>query len=595
MMNLKELDLRNCSIVVLENDVFKNLPNLEKLFLSHNYLSTLQAHVFTPLSRLNHLDISYNEIDDSASFSDDPFQLLSNGLILDEELFLGLENLIFLDLSHTKLQQDSIRAFAHLRSKVEQLSLCYTEIPLIVPQMFMQTNLKVLDLSGNPNLTPNLASIWFHGLEKKLEILVFKNSNINILNPFVRLQKLRMLDLADNNINQLVFTYFQNFQQLEIVDLSNNHISNWYERVFIGNSILRIINLRSNNINLMTPEMMADFRTILFLAIGANNFVCDCSLRAFIDRAAWNAQYQQCRIANGRSKRSVEFEDPEYYYNVMLREYHYYIKYAKESYNNMIFTPNEGNVKKLSSSPKMQLSSNCERNLNGTIDDPNMNFDFLLFDYNENDYHCIETDKYGNSNKRLVFNEIASCYQKDEQTEEPYDDLITTESEQMHKPEYEKFPNPSSSGRNFLIIYISVCVPLTAIGFLFFWKRTDIRYFYAIFRNSLILSLNKDDKNAMVLKNRRGTTSMNDEYNYDVFVSYSDKDRGWVLDELIPNIEKRTEVTICLHERDFQVGLSILENIIQCMDQSRCLLLVVSESFLKSNWCAFEMHLAQHR
>lgn len=31
------------------------------------------------------------------------------------------------------------------------------------------------------------------------------------------------------------------------------------------------------------------------------------------------------------------------------------------------------------------------------------------------------------------------------------------------------------------------------------------------------------------------------------------------------------------------------------MDRSRCLMLVVSESFLLSKWCQFEMHLAQHR
>jgi len=31
------------------------------------------------------------------------------------------------------------------------------------------------------------------------------------------------------------------------------------------------------------------------------------------------------------------------------------------------------------------------------------------------------------------------------------------------------------------------------------------------------------------------------------------------------------------------------------MDRSRCLLLIVSNSFLLSQWCQFEMHLAQHR
>lgn len=44
-----------------------------------------------------------------------------------------------------------------------------------------------------------------------------------------------------------------------------------------------------------------------------------------------------------------------------------------------------------------------------------------------------------------------------------------------------------------------------------------------------------------------------------------------------------------------QVGVSILENIIHSMDKSRTLLLVISEAFLLSQWCQFEMHLAQHR
>lgn len=30
------------------------------------------------------------------------------------------------------------------------------------------------------------------------------------------------------------------------------------------------------------------------------------------------------------------------------------------------------------------------------------------------------------------------------------------------------------------------------------------------------------------------------------------------------------------------------------MDRSRCLLMVISNSFVKSRWCQFEMHLAQY-
>lgn len=45
----------------------------------------------------------------------------------------------------------------------------------------------------------------------------------------------------------------------------------------------------------------------------------------------------------------------------------------------------------------------------------------------------------------------------------------------------------------------------------------------------------------------------------------------------------------------FQIGLSILENIVECMDRSHAILLVVSSAFVRSKWCQFEMHLAQYR
>lgn len=40
---------------------------------------------------------------------------------------------------------------------------------------------------------------------------------------------------------------------------------------------------------------------------------------------------------------------------------------------------------------------------------------------------------------------------------------------------------------------------------------------------------------------------------YDVFASYCDEDRQWVLDELLPQIESHPKISACLHERDFQV------------------------------------------
>jgi hypothetical protein len=120
-----------------------------------------------------------------------------------------------------------------------------------------------------------------------------------------------------------------------------------------------------------------------------------------------------------------------------------------------------------------------------------------------------------------------------------------------------------------------------------------LKYFCIILRNATILGLMKHDKEQLLRK--QSVSSTISTFLYDVFVSYSDHNREWVLNELLPNIEKTEEINVCLHERDFQIGVSILENIIYCMDHSRTILLVLSESFVLSHWCQFEMHLAQHR
>lgn len=43
------------------------------------------------------------------------------------------------------------------------------------------------------------------------------------------------------------------------------------------------------------------------------------------------------------------------------------------------------------------------------------------------------------------------------------------------------------------------------------------------------------------------------EFTYDVFISYSDADRAWVLDELITHLEGTADIRVCFHERDFLV------------------------------------------
>lgn len=153
-----------------------------------------------------------------------------------------------------------------------------------------------------------------------------------------------------------------------------------------------------------------------------------------------------------------------------------------------------------------------------------------------------------------------------------------------------------------VIMTLSTSIPTVLITslllFLLYWKWWYIRYFFVLCKNSAILTFMDDydgGKETIVRRKSNNSSASVDIFLYDIFVSYSDLNRDWVLNELIPNIEKRESINVCLHERDFQIGFGILENIVSCMDRSRCLLLLISKNFLQSQWCQFEMNLAQHR
>ncbi|KAG1665308.1 Histone H2B 3 [Nymphon striatum] len=86
------------------------------------------------------------------------------------------------------------------------------------------------------------------------------------------------------------------------------------------------------------------------------------------------------------------------------------------------------------------------------------------------------------------------------------------------------------------------------------------------------------------------------QYKYDAFVSYSHSDVDWVMNNLIPNIEtEELQMKLCLHERDFDIGNLVSENIFKSIENSRKTIIVLSNCYLTSKWCTFELHMAQHK
>ncbi|XP_031723155.1 toll-like receptor 18 isoform X2 [Anarrhichthys ocellatus] len=85
-------------------------------------------------------------------------------------------------------------------------------------------------------------------------------------------------------------------------------------------------------------------------------------------------------------------------------------------------------------------------------------------------------------------------------------------------------------------------------------------------------------------------------FTYHAFISYSHSDADWVRNQLLPCLESNgNSYRLCIHERDFMPGRWIIDNIIDNIESSRKVIFVLSQHFVNSDWCNYELYFAQQR
>ena len=57
----------------------------------------------------------------------------------------------------------------------------------------------------------------------------------------------------------------------------------------------------------------------------------------------------------------------------------------------------------------------------------------------------------------------------------------------------------------------------------------------------------------------------------------------------MPELEGRLGLRLCVHKRDFIPGKNIVDNIAECVESSKKILMVFSKDFVHSQWCQFEL------
>ncbi|XP_075054610.1 toll-like receptor 2 [Mixophyes fleayi] len=83
---------------------------------------------------------------------------------------------------------------------------------------------------------------------------------------------------------------------------------------------------------------------------------------------------------------------------------------------------------------------------------------------------------------------------------------------------------------------------------------------------------------------------------YDAFISFSERDSEWVENMMVPELENSNPpLRVCLHKRDFVPGKWIIDNIMDAMEKSYKTLFILSEHFVHSEWCKYELEFSHFR
>ncbi|KAF4522340.1 hypothetical protein B566_EDAN011060, partial [Ephemera danica] len=87
----------------------------------------------------------------------------------------------------------------------------------------------------------------------------------------------------------------------------------------------------------------------------------------------------------------------------------------------------------------------------------------------------------------------------------------------------------------------------------------------------------------MKQRNEDRLVQRNVPFEFDAFISYCAANRSWVMDKLLSSLEPPLgQYRLCFHERDFNIGRYIMDNVGVNIEKSRRVIFVLSNNFLES-------------
>lgn len=461
---------------------------------------------------------------------------------IERTSFVGPSNLELLSVESSAVTSIANYSFANL-TKLRTLNLNFNVLTKLYDITFYGLqNLDSLYLEWNRIEFPCQAPVFQWPVWKSRSVKPFQGfptafgglpdeNNSTDVEPFRYLPKLKRLKLANNNIRSLNTQLFEHLPSLEQVDLSGNFIHSWTTPLILSGSVIKNFSVSHNGLGPVSPAMLMDFQAL------------------------------QLTAGDRPSQLVLDISD-----------------------NPFVCDENVCDMMRLVQNQTLKLNRIEERLAHSCID--------------------TATSKYYRLSEILG----TLCFQNgtSEATSTTATANATTPTTTMATVNItdgttteRSSPSFTQSGTPILLLNVGIiclCIlSIASVGTLCYRKRFHIKYFWFVVKYNVV---NLPDLSAAEKKR----SEAGEHFDYDIFVSYNHMDKDFIQDYLVPNLEgDDVEVNggyplrICIHERDFQVGVPITENIVDFVDKSRKVVVVVSRNYLQSQWCLYEMNLAYHR
>jgi len=476
-----------------------------------------------------------------------------------------------------------------LGNYLEKVPACISSLPSLIN----------LDLSYNPR-TKKPFEIPQHTFSNhsRLRVLFLNNVNLGRVeqHTFTGLTNLVTLSLADSKINYIADKAFSSLGSLRVLQMGKNPLSHINSLTFYGMSSLTDLFLDNCLLQVPMFEGPSD---------GQMNNVSARPIFDFLTstNALKDAMEEEQEIPNASTPFAhlirLKFIDLSYnrmrflFYELFKNSpYLTHVDLANnriESWSDRVFYQRELSEIMISNNKIGPVTSVMVEDL--TVADYHAK---SVLDLGNNPFLCCQGgDLLQNlsqiSTVELVGWNTSNCYTcffSENQTyhhlEEFSSEFCTNRTSGL--PETDPWTQEEQESTSWLLATVYVASALFCAGVLttvVYKNRMVVKYWLFNFK----LEMGKEEDR------------QSSEFEYDVFVSYHHEDTGFLSDHLVPQIEqeKDSPMKLCIHERDFEAGVPITENIIRCVDTSAKIVMVVSQKYLESQWCQFEMKLAYHR